>query len=63
MKKYIAIVLALGLLLAGCGQKAEEPTAAPTQTTAAPTETTEAPETTQAPETTEPVERRALRLL
>ena len=54
MKKYIAIVLALGLLLAGCGQKAGEPTAAPTQTTAAPTETTEAAETTEAPETTAP---------
>ena len=54
MKKYIAIVLALGLLLVGCGQKAEEPTAAPTQTTAAPTETTEAAETTEAPETTAP---------
>ena len=34
MKKYIAIVLALGLLLAGCGQKAGEPTTAPTQTSA-----------------------------
>lgn len=50
MKKYIAILLVLSLLLAGCGQKAEE-TTAPPETTAAPTETTEAAETT-APETT-----------
>ena len=54
MKKYIAIVLALSLLLAGCGQKAGEPTAAPTQTSAAPTETTEAAETTDATQATEP---------
>ena len=50
MKKYIAMLLALGLLLAGCGQKAQEPTQAP-ETTDAPTETTEATETTE-PETT-----------
>ena len=50
MKRYIAMLLALGLLLAGCGQKAQEPTQAP-ETTAAPTETTEATETTE-PETT-----------
>ena len=49
MKKYIAMLLALGLLLAGCGQKTQEP--APVETTAAPTETTEATETTE-PETT-----------
>lgn len=49
MKKYIAMLLALGLLLAGCRQKPEE--TAPVETTAAPTETTEATETTE-PETT-----------
>ena len=49
MKKYIAMLLALGLLLVGCGQKTEEPT--PVETTAAPTETTEAAEATE-PETT-----------
>ena len=57
MKRMIALLLALSLLLCACGSKPAETTAPPTtvpQTTAAP-ETTAPPETT-VPPTTEPTE-------
>jgi len=54
MKKMIALVLALSLLLCGCGGKEPDPTAAPT--TAVPTQATNAPQPgTEAPATEVPV--------
>ena len=52
MKKYIALLLALCLLTAGCGKGQEAPTTEPPASTAPTTQET-APETT-APETTAP---------
>lgn len=52
MKKYIALLLALCLLTAGCGKKQEAPTAPPASTAAPSTEATEPEPTT--PETTAP---------
>ena len=52
MKKYMALLLALCLLTAGCGRGQEAPTTEPPASTAPTTQET-VPETT-APETTAP---------
>ena len=53
MKKTFALVLALCLLLCGCGGKNADPSSAP-GTTAAPSETELAPISTTAPNTEAP---------
>ena len=56
MKRIIALMLALCLLLCACGSKPAETTAPPTETTAPTVPETTAPPETTVPPTTEPTE-------